>query len=176
MPVFIFVSPYNASLLFPFTTFIFPKFLFYHFPYSIFHIFHRLDRYSGFSFPMSFFPASPRYFFQSVPSCLPCPAVIKFFPFVASYFTRIFFARCHILISFPVLLTVSLLSFSNFLTNSYRIFAILCHLFQSCHVHQLANSKFSPCVFFIGFSFFSFHSSFPLSPNFCAVSQYSAFP
>ena len=71
-----------------------------------FHIFHRLDRFPG-SFPMSSLPASPRYFFQSVPSCLPCPSVITFSQFVASYFTRIFLARCHIR-SFPLFLIVSL--------------------------------------------------------------------
>ena len=58
--------------------------------YHIFHIFHRLDRFSGSSFPMSFLSASPRYFFQSVSSCLPCPSVITFSQSVASYFTRIF--------------------------------------------------------------------------------------
>ena len=55
----------------------------------------------------------PTLFLRSVSSCLPCPAVITFSRFVTSYFTRIFCARCHIA-SFPLFLTVSLLSFSNF--------------------------------------------------------------
>ena len=84
--------------------------------YHIFYIFHRLDRFSGSSFSMSFLPATPRYFFQSVSSCLSCPSAIPFFQFMASYFTRIFFAKCHIP-SFPLFLTVSLLSFSNFLVS-----------------------------------------------------------
>ena len=132
--------------------------------YHIYHIFHRLDRFSGSSFPMPSLPAPPCYFFQSVSSCLPCPSVITFSQFVASFFTGIFFARWHIS-SFSLFLTVSLLSFSNFFTDSYRIFPIRCHLFHSCHVHQLLNSKCSHCLFFLCFSFFSSHSSFPLSPN-----------
>ena len=124
---------------------------------------------------MSSLPASPRYFFQLLSSCLPCPEVITFSLFAACYFTRIFFARCHIP-SFPLFLTVSLLFFSSFFTDSYRIFPIRCHLFHSFHVHQLSNSKFSPCVFCLCFFFFSFHSSFPLSPNFRTIYQYSAFP
>ena len=117
------------------------------FRYHIFYIFHRLDLFSNSSFPMSSLPASPRYFFQSFSTCLPCPAVITFSSFVICYFTRIFFARCHIP-SFPLFLTVSLFSFSNFFTDLYRIFPVRCHLFHSCHVHQLSNPKFSPFLFF----------------------------
>ena len=81
--------------------------------YYIFYIFHPLDRFSGSFFPMSSLPASPRYFFQSISSCLPCPSVITFSQFVASYlFHSYFFARCHIP-SFSLFLTVSLLSFSD---------------------------------------------------------------
>ena len=61
--------------------------------YHIFYIFHRLDRFSGSFFPMSSLPASLRYFSQSVSSFLPCPSVITFSQFVASYFSRIFFCQ-----------------------------------------------------------------------------------
>ena len=135
----------------------------FNFLHHIFHIFHWLGRFFDSFFPMSALPASPRYFFQSVSSFLSCPSDITFYQFVASYFIRIFFDRCH----FP--------SFSLFLTVSLH-FSIWCHLLRSCHVHQLSNSKFSPCMFFLCFSFLSFHSSFPSSPNFHTVSQYSAFP
>ena len=61
---FTFVTPYNASLLFPFTTFIFPKFLFYHFPfpyiiYSAFSI--VLIVFPVLFFPVSSLPSSRRY-------------------------------------------------------------------------------------------------------------------
>ena len=118
-------------------------------------------------------PASPRYFFQSFFRFLPCPSVITFSQFVASFIHSHFFARCHIL-SLLFFLIVSLLFFFNFFTDSYRIFPIQCHLFYSFHVHQLSNSKF--LLVFLCFFFFSFHPSFPLSPNFRTVAQYSTLP
>ena len=91
---FTFLPPYNASFLFPFTTFIFPKLLFYHFPFPYI-------RFSSSAFPMSSLPASPRYFFQSVSSCLSFSSVITFSQFVASYFTHIFLPD----VTFAVLLS-----------------------------------------------------------------------
>ena len=79
------------------------------------------------------------------------------FPIPGELFHSFFLPR----VTFPVFLSSRL-----FLC----IFPIRCHLFYSCHVHELSNFKFSPCVFFLCFSFFSFHSSFPLSPNFRTVS------
>ena len=116
--------------------------------YHIFHIFHCLDRFSSFFFPISSLPASPRYFFQSVSNCLPCPVVIKFSQFVASYFTRTFFARCPIP-SFPLFLTVSTLSFSNFL-RIYIVFSLFdatyfTHvMYTNCQI-----SNFLVCFFFV---------------------------
>ena len=57
-----------------------------------------------------------------------------------SYF---FFARCHTP-NFPLFLTVSMFSFSNFFTDSYRVFPIHCHVFHLCHVHLLLV-----CFFFV---------------------------
>ena len=93
---------------------------------------------------------------------------------MANYFTRIICTRCHIP-NFPLFVIVSLISFSNFFTDSCRVFPILCHLFHSCHVHQPSNSQFSACLF-LCFSFFSFHLFFSSSLNFRTVSQYSEFP
>ena len=92
----------------------------------IFHIFHRLDR---------FF----RFFFSNVLSsgfstlCLPISFQLSslsvsyhIFPIRGQLFHSyffFFFGRCHIS-NFPIFLTVSLLSFSNFFTDSYRIFPI----------------------------------------------------
>ena len=128
--------------------------------YHIFHIFHRLGRFSGSSSPMSFLPISPRYFFQ-----FPI-----FFPARRS---------SHFPNSWPIISLVLFLpdvTFSVFLSSwlFLRIFPIPCHLFHSCHGDQLSNAKFSPCLFFCYFSFFSFHYSFPLFPNFRTFSQYSA--
>ena len=72
---------YNATVLFPFTTFTFPKLLFYHFPfpyiiYSTFSI--VLIVFPVFLFQCPPFQLSPRYFFPSVSSCLPCPSIITF--------------------------------------------------------------------------------------------------
>ena len=80
--------------------------------YHIFHIFHRLDRFSDSSFPMSSLPASPRYFFQSVSSCLPCPSVITFSQFGATYFTHVMYISC--LIPNFLLVFFSLLLFFQF--------------------------------------------------------------
>ena len=110
--IFTFVPSYNVSLLFLFTTFIFRKFFFYYllFPYMV---------YSAFSIVLIVFPILlfqfplfrlPGVISSNQSSCLPCPSVNTFSQFVASYFTRIFFA----IHSFFLFLTVSLLSFCNF--------------------------------------------------------------
>ena len=70
---------------------------------------------------MSSLLASPRYFFQSISSCLPYPSVITFFQFVVSYFTRIFCQMSHSQFSswlflcfpFPIFLRIHIV-FSQF--------------------------------------------------------------
>ena len=100
---------------------------------------------------------------------------------MASYFTRKIYTRIYPqkllpvqnLFRLPLFLTVPLLPFSNFFTDSCSIFPIRCHLFHSCHAYQLSNPQFSLSCLFLCFSFFSFHRSFPLSPNFRTVSHLS---
>ena len=85
--------------------------------------FHRLGRFSESAFPMSssgfptlFLPISFQLSFLSVTR-------IAFSQFVASYFNRVIYNRCHIP-SFPLSSTVSLLPSSKLYTNSCRIFPI----------------------------------------------------
>ena len=123
----------------------------------MFHIFHRLDRFSGSSFPMSCLPASPRYsvednwklivFNHFQLSSLSVGHHI--FPIRGQLFHSYFFLPD---VTVPVFLSSRL-----FLC----IFRILCHLFHSCHVYTPSNSKFSPSLFFLCFSFFSFHFGIP---------------
>ena len=140
--------PLNAYLLFPFTTFIFRKFFFYHFLYIM---------YSTFSIVLIVFPVLlfqcllfrlPHVFSANqFPVLFPDRRSLYFpdsWPFISLLF---FFQTSHSQFS-SLFLTVSMLSFSNFFTDSYRTFLIRCHLFNSCHVHQLSNSKFSSCFFF----------------------------
>ena len=123
------------------------------------------------SVPMSLMPFSPTFNFQFSSSWLflrmffsiilfqlphiDSVTLVAFSQFVVNYFTHVIYTRCHIP-SFPFFSTVSLLPFSNFFTNSSRIFPMWSHLFHSCHVHQLSNSQCSPRLF-LCFSFFTFH-------------------
>ena len=137
---------------------------FHNFFYIIFHFHIEYIPSSSWSFLRFFFNVLfrlPQVFFSNqLPVVFPLRVSYRIFLFVTSYFTRIIYTKYHIP-SFP-LLTVSLLPFSNFFTDSCMIFPIRCHLFYSCFVHQLLNSQFPPCLF-ICFFFFSFHRSFPLS-------------
>ena len=129
----------------------------YHFPSSCSFFRFLFSNILSFGLPTLFLPIS----FQLSSLCVG----YHIFPiFVTIYFTRIFFLPDD---TFPVFLSSWL-----FLC----ILPIRCLLFHSPHVHERSNFKFSPCLFFLRFSFFSFHFFFPLSPNFRAVSQYSAFP
>ena len=131
---------------------------------SIFN-FPRLDCFSVSPFPKS----TSRFLAFLFPISLQLSSLsithVAFSQFVASLCTRIIYTRWHIP-SFLFFLTAPLLPFSNF-TDSCRIFPTRCHLFHSCHVHQLSNSPiFSflfvslPLVFQFS-SFLSMVSEFP---------------
>ena len=152
---------YNASLLFPFATFIFPKFIFYQFPY-ISHIPHFPSSWSFFRFFFSNVLSSgfPALFLPIGFQLSSLPGGHHIFPIRRQLFYLYFFCQMsHFQFSsldcFPTFLF-------QFFTDSYRIFLIWCYLFQSCHVHQLSNLQFSPCFFHLCFSFFSFHSFYCL--------------
>ena len=104
---------------------------------SIFN-FPRLDCFSVSPFPKS----TSRFLAFLFPISLQLSSLsithVAFSQFVASLCTRIIYTRWHIP-SFLFFLTAPLLPFSNF-TDSCRIFPTRCHLFHSCHVHQLSNS------------------------------------
>ena len=128
------------------------SFIIFHFYISyIFHIFHRLDRFFRLffssnvlssSFPKLFLPTS----FQL--SCLSVGHHI--FPIRGQLFNSNFFCQMS-LSQFSSLLDC----FSAFAQNA-TYFAHVMYLFHSCHVHQLSNSKFSPCLFFSLFPLFQF--------------------
>ena len=61
-------------------------------------------------------------------------------------FFRLFFSNV-LSSGFPSLFLPISFQLSS-LSVGHHIFPIRCHLFHSCHVHQLSNSKFSPCFFF----------------------------
>ena len=124
-------------------------------------IFHCLDRFSGSSFPMSSLPASPRYFFQSVSSCVPCPAVITFsqFPvFLSSWLFLCF--------PFPIFLRIRIV-FSQFdatyfthvsYTNCQIPNFLVCFFF----VAPFSVSILLPFLFAINFQATCFSCSFSL--------------
>ena len=151
--------PRNASLLFPFTTFIFPKFLFYHFPYII---------YSTFFIVLIVFPV---LLFQCLLFRLLHVIFSNQFPIVFPVRRSLHFPNSRPVISVVFFFCqMSHSKFSSLLDCFYVFLFQLFYGFISCFPNSLPRISLmsctpSSCLFFLRFSLFSFYSSFPLSPN-----------